>query len=90
MANNTFNNCPPGINIVGGTIEITGHLDGRGLITVLWRTLSTSSLAKDGDHLMDQALSLLQRHLKLMPLQEQNVIRESLDLLVSSIHIAID
>lgn len=90
MANNTFNNYPAGIDIVGGNIAVTGNLDGRSLITVLWRTLSTSSLVQDGDHFMDQALSLLQRHLKLMPLQEQNVIRESLDLLVSSIHITID
>jgi hypothetical protein len=88
MDNNTFKNFPPAIEIVGGTIEVTGHLDGRSLISSLWRTLSASSLTQDGDHFMGQSHGLLQRHLKLMPLEDQNVIRESLDLLVSGIYIA--
>jgi hypothetical protein len=88
MDNNTFRNFPATIEIVGGTIEVTGHLDGRSLINGLWRTLSTSNLAQDADNFMDQSRGLLQRHLRLMPLRDQNIIRESLDLLVSGIHIA--
>ena len=86
MDNNTFK-YPAMVEIVGGTIEVTGHLDGRSLISSLWRNLSTSSLAQDGDHFMDRSRGLLQRHLKLIPLQDQKLLRESVDLFVSSIHI---
>jgi hypothetical protein len=88
MDNNTFKNYPPAIEIVGGTIEVTGPLDGRSFISSLWRTLSASSLTQDGDHFRERSHALLQRHLKMMPLEDQNNIRESLDTLVFSIHIA--
>jgi hypothetical protein len=87
MDNNTFRNYPPAIEIVGGTIEVTGHLDGRSLISGLWRTIFTGSLVQDGDYFMDQSRALLQRHLKLMQLEDQNVIRYNYDMLVSGIHI---
>ena len=86
MDNSTFK-YPAMVEIVGGTIEITGHLDGRSLISRLWRSLSASSLTQDGDHFMDRSRGLLQRHLKLIPLEDQDILRESVDLLVSSIHI---
>jgi hypothetical protein len=86
MDNNAFKNYPPAVEIVGGTIEVTGHLDGRSLISSLWRTLSTSSLAQDGDHFMDRSHGLLQRHLKLMSVEDQDIVRQSLDTLVSGIH----
>jgi len=79
MDNNTFQNYPTVVEIVGGTVEVTGHLDGRSLISSLWRNLCASSLAQDGDHLMDRSHGLLQRHLKLMDLQDQDMIRDSLD-----------
>ena len=88
MDNNTSNNYPAGIEIVGGTIDVTGHLDERGLISGLWRNHSTGCLEQDGDHFMDQSRGLLHRHLKRMPLQDQIAIRESLDTLVSGVHIA--
>jgi hypothetical protein len=87
MDNNTIQNYPPAIEIVGGTIEVTGHLDGRSLISGLWRTIFTSSLVQDGDYLMGRSRALLQRHLKLIRLQDQDLIRYTYDLLVSGIHI---
>ena len=86
MDNHTFKNYHPGIGIVDGNIEVTGHLDGRSLISSLWRTLSASSLTQDGDHFVDQSHGLLQRHLKLMPLQDQIIIRQSLDTLVLALY----
>ena len=87
MDDNMFQNYPPGFEIVGGTIEVTSHLDRRNLISSLWRNFFTSSLVQDGDHLMGRSRALLQRHLNLMRLQDQNLIRQTYDMLVSSIHI---
>ena len=87
MDNNTFQNYPPAIEIVGGTIEVTSHLDGRTLISGLWRTVFTGSLVQDGDYFMGRSRALLQRHLRLMPLEDQDVIRLTYDALVSGIHI---
>jgi hypothetical protein len=87
MDNNTFQNYPPAIEIVGGTIEVTGHLDGRSLISGLWRTIFTGSLLQDGDYFMDRSRVLLQRHLRLMRLQDQKIVRHTYDGLVSGIHI---
>lgn len=78
MDNNT-SHYPPAIEIVGGTIEVHGHLDGRSLIGGLWRTIFTGSLIQDGDYLMDRSRALLQRHLKLMQFQDQNLIRHNYD-----------
>jgi hypothetical protein len=86
MDNGTFK-YPAIVEIVGGTIEVTGHLEARSLISRLWRSLSASSLAQDGDDFMDRSRGLLLKHLKLIPLEDQDIIRESVDLLVSSIHI---
>jgi len=83
MDNNTFQNYPPAIEILGGTIEVTSHLDGRSLIGGLWRNVFTGSLMQDGDYFMDRSRSLLQRHLKLMRVQDQNVVRQTYDTLVS-------
>jgi hypothetical protein len=88
MDNNAFQNYPPAIEILGGTIEVTGHLDGRNLIGGLWKTFFTGSLVQDGDYFMDRSRALLQRHLKLMKLRDQNIIRDNYAALVSGIHIA--
>ena len=88
MDNITFQNYPPAIEILGGTIEVTGHLDGRSLIGGLWRTIFTGTLVQDGDYFMDRSRTLLNRHLQLMRPQDQNVVRINYDALVSSIHIA--
>ena len=87
MDTNTSQNYPPAFEILGGTIEVTSHLDGRSLIGGLWRNIFTGSLVQDGDNFMDQSRTLLQRHLKLMQLQDQNVIRQTYDMLVSVIHV---
>ena len=79
MDNNTSQNYPPAIEIVGGTIEVTSHLDGRSLISGLWRTVFTGSLVQDGDYFMDRSRTLLQRHLRLMRLRDQKVIRHTYD-----------
>jgi hypothetical protein len=85
MDNNANKNYPPVIEIVGGNIEVTGHLDGRSLTSGLWRTVFTGSLVQDGDYFMDRSHSLLQRHLKLMQPQDQDIIRINLDGLLSGI-----
>lgn len=84
---NTLQNYPA-IEIVGGTIEVTGNLDGRSLLGGLWRTFFTGTLLQEGDYFMDRSRALLQRHLKLMQLRDQNLIRQKYDTLVSGIHIA--
>ena len=86
MDDETFQNYPPAIEIAGGTIEVTGRLDGKSLIGGLWRTLFTGSLVEDGDCFMQESRVLLQRHLRLMLLDDQNIIRLNYDLLVSYIH----
>lgn len=91
MDNSTFMNHPgPHMIDIGGTVdfEVTDQLDGRSLISGLWKTFFTSDLAQDGDRFVYQSLSLFQRHLKLMSLQDQDTIWESLDKLVSGNHIA--
>src|SRR5216684_7109402 len=88
MDNSTPQNHTPAIEILGGTIEVTGHLDGRSLIGGLWRTFFASSLVQDGDYFMDRSRVLLRRHLNLIPFQEQNTIRDSYDMLVSGLDIA--
>jgi hypothetical protein len=88
MNNNTPQNHTPAIEILGGTIEVTGHLDGRSLISGLWRNFFASSLVQDGDYFMGRSRALLQRHLNLIPFQEQNTIRDSYDMLVSGVDIA--
>ena len=87
MDNNTFQNYPPAIEIVGGTIEVTSQLDGRNLIGGLWTTFFTGSLVQDGDYFMDRSRALLQRHLRLMRLEDRGIIRYTYVRLVSGIHI---
>jgi hypothetical protein len=87
MDNNTFQNYPPAIEIVGGTIEVTNHLDGRNLIGGLWRNFFTGNLVQDGDYLMGRSRVLLDRHFNLIPLRDQKIIRHTYDTLVSGIHI---
>lgn len=87
MVSNTFQNYPPAIEIVGGTIEVTNHLNGRNLISGLWRTFFTGTLVQDGDYFMDRSRALLQRHFNLMRRRDQNIIRHTYDTLVSCIRI---
>lgn len=87
MDNNTSQNYPPAIEILGGTIEVTSHLDGTSLIGGLWRTFFTGSLMQDGDYFMDRSRTLLHMHLQLMRPQDQNVIRQNYHASVSDIHI---
>jgi hypothetical protein len=77
MVNNNSKNHPSEVEIVGGVIEVTGSPDGRRLISGLWRIFTTSYQVQKGDFLMDRSRGLLQRHLKRMRLEDQNIIRES-------------
>jgi hypothetical protein len=88
MDNNAFQNYPLAIEIVGGTIGVTGHLDGRSLIGGLWKTFFTGSLVQDGDYFVDRSRALLQRHLKLIQPEDQDIIEDNYNALVSGIHIA--
>jgi len=77
MDNKNSKNNPSEVEIVGGVIEVTGSPDGGRLISGLWRIFTTSYQVQKGDFLMDRSRSLLQRHLKRMQLDDQNVIQET-------------
>jgi hypothetical protein len=77
MVDNNSKNYPPEVEIIGGVIEVTGSPDGRHLISGLWKIFTTSYQVQKGDFLMDRSRGLLQRHLKRMRLEDQNVIRET-------------
>ena len=69
---------PHEVEIIGGVIEVTGSPEGKKcLISGLWKVFTTSYQVQKGDFLMDRSRGLLQRHLKRMRLEDQNIIRES-------------
>jgi len=66
-----------GPKIVGTIFESACHLlGGAAVIDYLRRNLITGGQVQQGDDFMDQSRDLLQRHLELMQLKEQNTIRE--------------
>ncbi|KAH9978289.1 hypothetical protein BJV74DRAFT_142156 [Russula compacta] len=73
MANNFSQNYAP--KIVEGAVEVTGHIIGRSLIDGLRKSFTTSSQVEEGDYFMDQSRDLLQKHLQLIQLNEQTIIR---------------
>ncbi|KAF8494121.1 hypothetical protein F5888DRAFT_1718773 [Russula emetica] len=61
---------------VEGVVEVNAHLVGSNLIDSLRRTFTIDSQMEQGDNFMDRSLNLLENHLQLMLLREQNTIRE--------------
>jgi hypothetical protein len=61
---------------VEGVVEVNAHLVGSSLIDSLRRTFTIDSQMEQGDSFMDRSLNLLEKHLQLMLLREQNIIRQ--------------
>lgn len=82
MANNVTPNHAP--DFLGGTVyvEVTGPLTGKSIFDGLLANLSTSGLMEKGDYNMDRSRELLRRHLQLMEVDEQDIIRKRFDELV--------
>lgn len=83
MANNFSQNYAP--EIVGGVVEVAGHLIGRSLVDGLRSTFTTGSQVQKGNDFMDQSRALLQNHLQLIELSEQAIIRHQYTKLVYGI-----
>jgi len=69
MADNVIRDLGP--EIARGAVEVSGPLLGRNLIDGLRKNFLTSGQKQQGDVLMDQSRELLQKHLWLLELQEQ-------------------
>jgi hypothetical protein len=81
MALNVIHDLAPEI-ASGVVVEVSGHVLGRSLIDGLRKNFFPSSQVEQGDHYMDRSRELLQRHLELIQLDEQNTIRDYYDELV--------
>jgi hypothetical protein len=60
---------------VEGVVEVNARLVGSGLIDSLRRTMTVDSQMEEGDYFMDRSMDLLEKHLQLMRLREQTIIR---------------
>jgi hypothetical protein len=61
---------------VEGVVEVNAHLVGSSLIDSLRRTFTVDSQMEQGDYFMDRSMGLLEKHLQLMLLGDQNTIRD--------------
>jgi hypothetical protein len=87
MSNNFSQNYVP--ELVGSVVvEVAGDLIGRSLIDSLRRSLTSSSQEERGDYFMDQSRVLLQNHLQLIELHDQNKIHRKYQKLVYGIQVA--
>jgi hypothetical protein len=68
---------PIEVEIVGGFIEVVGSPNGKSLISGLLRIFTSSYQVQKGNFLMDQSRSLIQRHLKLMETDDQDVVEDT-------------
>ena len=78
-----------GPRIVETIFESACHLlGGAAVIDFLRRNLITGGQVQQGDEFMDQSRDLLQKHLELMRLEEQNRIRRDYLKSVYYVHVA--
>ncbi len=82
MASNISHNYA--IEIASNVIEVNGHLLGRSLIDGLRRTFTftTGHEVEQGDLYMNRSRGLLERHIQMLRLNDQNNIRLQYDELV--------
>jgi hypothetical protein len=73
MADNLIHDLGP--EIARGAIKVSGHFLGRSLINGVRKNFLTSGQKQQGDGYMDKSRELLQKHLRLIKLQEQNLIQ---------------
>jgi len=74
MTNNNVQTQAPG---TGVTVNVSSHLIGRSLIDDLRRSVSISDQEDLGDDFMDQSRELLEKHMSLMELRTQQLVRET-------------
>jgi len=79
MANNISHNYA--IEIASNVMEVNNHLVGRSLIDGLRRTFTftTGHEVEQGDFFMDRSRGLLEAHLQMLRLNDQNTIRSKYD-----------
>jgi hypothetical protein len=80
MSNNISQNYAP--KLIGGVVEIAGGVIGRSLFDSLRKSFTSSSQVQRGDYFMDQSRVLLQNHLQLIELYDQNIIHRNYERLV--------
>ena len=61
---------------VEGVVEVNAHVVGNSLIDSLRKIFTVDSHMEQGDFFMDRSLELLEKHLQLMQLGEQNSIQD--------------
>jgi len=83
MANNDSSKNAP--EVVGVSVEVSGHLIGRSVIDDLRRSLTASGQEQKGDEYMDHSREILQKHLRLIEPDTQRIIEEHIHKLVMSI-----
>ena len=86
MSNNFSQNYAP--EIVAGVVKVTGGLIGKSLIDSLRKRFTSSGQVQRGDYFMDQSRALLQNHLQLIALRDQNTIHREYERLVYGIQVA--
>ncbi|KAF8471470.1 hypothetical protein DFH94DRAFT_769741 [Russula ochroleuca] len=64
---------------IDGIVDVTSPFIARNIIDGLRRRLTVSSQMKEGDYFMDQSRILLRRHLQLIEVREQVLIRQNID-----------
>ena len=88
MANNISQNHAPDFLegpvevTVGGVVDVAGPLIGRSIMDGIRIKFSPGSLMQEGDYFMDRSRVLLRRHLQLIEVHQQDMIRERIDRLV--------
>lgn len=83
------NDIPQNLKYIPIVVDFNGHLVGSSLIDSLLRTFTIDSQMDQGDHFMDRSLDLLEKHIQLMLLREQNAIRQRFMKSVLNIYVAL-
>ena len=64
--------------VIGGIYEVSDAVLGRGIIAGI-KSSFTSGRIRRGDFDMNRSRNLLQQHLRQLPLEDQNFIRQKFD-----------
>ena len=80
MSNNISQNYAP--KLIGVVVDVAGGVIGRSLIDSLRKSFTSSRQVQRGDYFMDQSRVLLQNHLQLIELNDQNIIHRTYERLV--------
>jgi hypothetical protein len=92
MANNVSQNHAPDFLggvvevTVGGVVDVTSPLIGRSIIDGLRTKFSPSGQMQEGDYFMDRSRDILKRHLQLIEVHQQDLIRLGIEKSVLTIY----